>query len=187
MTCIVGLKHGEDIWIGGDSAGIVGHWLSIRADEKVFQNGQFLIGFTSSFRMGQILRYSFQHPDHDASLTTEAYLASVWVDAVRTCFKEKGFARKENEAESGGCFLIGYRGELWEIDNDYQVARWDDGFAAIGGGTQVALGSLFTSRDSPGLADDPESRVRIALSAAQRFNTTVREPFVIRRLQSNTQ
>ncbi|HKX32849.1 MAG TPA: hypothetical protein VJ302_34525 [Blastocatellia bacterium] len=183
MTCIVGVKHREEIWIGGDSAGIAGHLLCIRADEKVFQTGQFLMGFTSSFRMGQILRYGFLPPEQPSSLTAEAYLSTVWVDAVRACFKEKGFARKESDAEYGGCFLVGYRGELWEIDSDYQIGRWDCGFAAIGSGAQVALGSLFTSKEAPGLADDPEARLRAALTAAQLFNTTVREPFVIRRLQ----
>ena len=62
MTCIVGLVHEGVVYIGGDSAGVAGLSLTVRADEKVFQNGEFLMGFTTSFRMGQLLRYSLKPP-----------------------------------------------------------------------------------------------------------------------------
>ena len=52
MTCIVGLIDGRRVWMGGDSAGVSGLDITVRADAKVFRNGDFLIGFTSSFRMG---------------------------------------------------------------------------------------------------------------------------------------
>ena len=39
MTCIVGLVHEGVVYIGGDSAGVGGMSLTVRADEKVFQNG----------------------------------------------------------------------------------------------------------------------------------------------------
>ena len=62
MTCIVGLEHKGKVYIGGDSAGVAGYSLSVRADQKVFINGNFIFGFTSSFRMGQILRFGFNPP-----------------------------------------------------------------------------------------------------------------------------
>ena len=67
MTCIVGLVHEGVVYIGGDSAGVAGLSLVVRADEKVLRNGDFLMGFTTSFRMGQLLRYKLdpprRHPD----------------------------------------------------------------------------------------------------------------------------
>lgn len=62
MTCIVGLVDQGNVWIGGDSAGVGGYDLMLRADQKVFRNGDFLMGFTSSFRMGQLLRYKLSPP-----------------------------------------------------------------------------------------------------------------------------
>ena len=41
MTCIVGLVHGGKVYMGGDSAGVGGYCLTVRADEKVFRNGEF--------------------------------------------------------------------------------------------------------------------------------------------------
>jgi len=62
MTCIVGLVENGKVYIGGDSAGVAGLDITTRKDEKVFQKENMIFGFTSSFRMGQILRYSFKNP-----------------------------------------------------------------------------------------------------------------------------
>ena len=44
MTCIVGLVHEGVVYIGGDSAGVAGLSLTVRADEKVFRNSDFFDG-----------------------------------------------------------------------------------------------------------------------------------------------
>src|SRR5690606_5374194 len=44
MTCIVAIKDGGSVWMGGDSAGCSGFDLTIRDDAKVFRNGPYLIG-----------------------------------------------------------------------------------------------------------------------------------------------
>lgn len=46
--------------MGCDSAGVGGWHLQLRADPKVFHVGHFLIGYTDSFRMGQLLRFGEQ-------------------------------------------------------------------------------------------------------------------------------
>lgn len=57
MTCIIGYndKENEKIYMIGDSAGVSNLDVTVRSDKKVFFNGDFLFGFTTSFRMGQIL------------------------------------------------------------------------------------------------------------------------------------
>ncbi|HEV2125915.1 MAG TPA: hypothetical protein VGW38_24420, partial [Chloroflexota bacterium] len=142
MTCVVGLVHRGTVYIGADSAGVAGWDLTVRADQKVFHNGPFLFGFTTSFRMGQLLRYSLVPPQHDPTVEVERYLATAFMDAVRACLKDGGFASKQNEQESGGNFLIGYQGQLFEIGSDYQVGRPVDEFAAVGCGAQIALGAM---------------------------------------------
>jgi hypothetical protein len=52
VTAIVGLVHEGTVYIGGDSAGVSGYSMTVRADAKVFTVGPYLLGFTTSFRMG---------------------------------------------------------------------------------------------------------------------------------------
>lgn len=178
MTCIAGIVVNGKIVMGGDSAGVSGYSLTVRADSKVFRNGPFLMGFTSSFRMGQLLRHAFVPPHHDAGVDDDKYMATTFVNAVRQCLKDGGFAEKEKEAESGGFFFVGYKGKLYLIESDYQVGVSVDGCDAIGCGSEIARGSLNTSgKLVPPV--DPEQRIRWALEAAERCSAGVRGPFTV--------
>lgn len=86
MTVIVGLVNKGDVYIGGDSAGVAGLDITIRADEKVFTNGPFLMGFTTSFRMGQLLRYKFDPPKQTVNTDDMKYMVTDFIDATRKCF-----------------------------------------------------------------------------------------------------
>ena len=99
MTCIVGLVHEGVVYIGGDSAGVGGMSLTVRADEKVFQNGEFLMGFTTSFRMGQLLRYSLKPPRRHPDDEINQFMVVTFTNAVRECLKAGGWASKK-EARS---------------------------------------------------------------------------------------
>lgn len=173
MTAIVGLVHRGVVHIGGDSAGVDGMALVVRADAKVFRKKGYVFGFTSSFRMGQLLRYSLKLPEPKRDL--DAFMATTFVDALRDCLKAGGFAGKDNEREEGGTFLVGVRGRLFTVYGDYQVGQSADGFAAVGSGDQVALGALFATA---GTGLGPRRRVIGALKAAERFNSGVRGPFI---------
>jgi ATP-dependent protease HslVU (ClpYQ) peptidase subunit len=178
MTAIVGLVDKGKVYIGGDSAGAGGYHLQIRADEKVFRNGPFLFGFTTSFRMGQLLRYAFAPPKHDSDMSDYAYLVTAFVDGIRACLKAGGYNKTKEGEENGGTFLLGYRGHLYKVADDYQVAESADNFDACGCGQPVALGALYATD-----GEKPEKRVRKALKAAERFNTDVRGPFVVEVLE----
>src|SRR5262245_4836166 len=107
MTCIVAIEHAGKVYIGGDSAGSNERFhLTVRADEKVFRNGDFFMGFTSSFRMGQILRYRFTPPAHPKGTPNVEYMNTLLVDAARECLKEYGFAKQSSGEESGGTFIV---------------------------------------------------------------------------------
>ena len=179
MTCIAGVVEGDRIFMGGDSAASEGTALLIRADQKVFRNGEFLFGFAGSFRMGQLLRYAFTPPKHARRQDVHRYMVTTFIDAVRDCLKKGGLASKEHDVEAvDGAFLVGYRGRLFIIEQDYQVGEAVDGFAAIGCGDQVAQGALFATEGM-----EPKKRVRQALEAAERYNTGVRRPFYIQTLE----
>lgn len=181
-TCIVGLVHEGAVYIGADSAGVNG-WLErqVRLDEKVFIKGDMIFGFTSSFRMGQILRYSFSPPDQYKKEDDYKYLCGRWVDALMECLKQKGYAWIDNNRVWGGEFLLGFNGKLYRVENNFQVGRREEPFDAVGCGEPLALGALhIMEKQKLG----PRQKIKRALEAAERFSAGVKGPFNILRLKA---
>lgn len=175
MTCIVGVEHGGRVWIGGDSAGVAGYSITSRADSKVFRNGPYVMGFTSSFRMGQLLRWKLEPPKPPKEPEyLECFMSTEFVDAVRKCLSSGGYAAKKNEVEEGGTFLVGVKGVLFTVESDFQVGLNHDGYDAVGCGQDLALGSLFTT-----VGVKPKARVKAALMAAAHHSAGVAGPFVV--------
>jgi hypothetical protein len=184
MSCIAGVVENRIVYVGADSASTNdADQQTIRADTKVFRNGAFLFGCTTSFRMIQLLQYSLVLPDMPEPEKKGdedplfRYMATDFVNAVRTCLKEGGFAKKEDERESGGSFLVAWRGRLFCIGSDYQVEESLNGYNAVGSGDDLALGVLHVTSQ---LDLSPEQRLRHALEAAASHNSSVRPPFIIR-------
>ena len=176
MTCIVGMvdKQNDKVIIGGDSAGVLGTGIVLRKDEKVFKNGDFVIGCTSSFRMIQLLRYSFTPPEiKDGDIFK--YMCTDFVNEIRKVFDEGGFLQKYKSGDDmGGTFLVGYKNRLFKIEDDFQVSETLQGYDACGSGADVALGSIYTNE-----INNIKKRVEKALEAASNFNTGVAAPFTI--------
>lgn len=185
MTCIVALRKNDTIYMGCDSAG-VGGWYSRanRLDPKIYRVDNMLIGFTDSFRMGQLLGYSLTLPKHHSDVAVEKYMATDFINAVRKCLKDGGFAEKDKEKESGGTFLVGYQKRIFEIYEDYQVGERDEPYSAVGCGFDLALGSLYTSAHDASGVTNPRLRIELALSAAANFSAGVSAPFKFEELTS---
>ena len=60
MTCVIGLEHKGEVYIGADSAATSGWAVSATRLPKVFLVNEFLIGYAGSFRMGQLLQHKLQ-------------------------------------------------------------------------------------------------------------------------------
>lgn len=180
LTCIVGLAQGGVVYIGGDSAAVAGMDIKVRLDPKVFiVDKRFIIGYTDSFRMGQLLRFSLKPPRQKRGVDDYEYMCTGFINAVRKCFAAGGYLKKSEEREKGGTFLVGYRGVLYEVNSDFQVAINADSYCAIGCGDSYAHGALF---GSGGRGLSPEERIRTALEAAAHFSSGVCPPFIILKL-----
>lgn len=172
MTCIVGIVHDGRVTIGGDSAGVAGLDIITRKDRKVFRVGDFALGYTTSFRMGQLLAFGFEPPHRKPEVDPYEYMVTSFIDAVRARMKEHGFAKVENNQESGGEFLVGVAGRLFHVESDFQVGEPVAEYAACGCGESFALGSL---RNSGHLS--PRARIEQSLETAAEFSAGVRGPF----------
>lgn len=175
MTCVIAIKQGGHVYMGADSAGSDLYTIRTRIDPKIHKVGAFMFGFTTSFRMGQLLAHAFIAPDRDPRISVEKFMSTSFIDAVRTCLKNGGWASKTNENESGGTFLVAYEGRVFCVYGDYQVAESALPYEAVGCGTDTAMGSLFTTQDGP---LTPSERITKALEAAATFSCGVRAPFL---------
>ena len=179
MTCIVGLTDKNKVYIGGDAASANAYVVRVSAVPKVFRNGPFVIGYTSSWRMGQILQYHLRLDGitpPKAGDCLQELMVREFVEGVRQALKEYAYAEEENNRETGGEFLVGYNGHLFHIGDDYQVNETIDGIDACGCGAEVALGALYATRDTK---LTPFQRIDNALEAAAHFSKDVRPPFRI--------
>lgn len=180
MTCIVGITKNGVLCIGGDSAGVSHYSISQRLDKKVFRNGEFIIGFTTSYRMGQLLQYKFTPPPYDDRVDVMKYMVCDFIDGIRVCLKEGGFTTIDSGVETGGQFIVGFRSRLFKIDSDFQVGEVKSGMLTAGCGEQYALGAMHATKET-----NPDKIVTEALAVAEKLSAGVKAPFIIERMEYN--
>ena len=180
MTCIVGLIHNGVTYIGGDSLGSNGYSKTVRQDKKVFKlkdTDSAILGYTSSFRMGQLLMYASGLIDkRDEPNIDHEYLVTQFIPNVTNLFENGGYGKNSSGEKKGGIFLLGYKDSLYKIESDYQVGIPTLDYDACGCGEDYALGSLHSTE---GTELTPQERIFKALQAAQEFSVGVQAPFYI--------
>lgn len=188
MTCIVGYIDNESIYIGGDSAGVSGNDITLRRDPKVFikknKKDSIIFGFTSSFRMGQILMSSnFIPPEQKEDSSDYDYMITDFVDEIRKAFKKGGYLRTKEGEDTGGTFLVGYRNKLYTIESDFQVGESLSKFVAVGSGEDYAMGAMYILEENIELSGN--DKIYKALEASAKYNTAVHSPFNILQIDSH--
>ena len=178
MTCIVGLIHKETVYMGGDSLGSNGNTGNIYKNKKIFKlkdSPEILVGYTASYRMGQLLQYSsglFEELALMKNQIDEEYLVNKFAQNTRKLFTDGGFG-KDNV---GGTFIISFKDKLYEVESDYSILEPKNGYCSVGSGGDFANASLFTTRD---MSFTPQERIIKALEAAENFSIGVKRPFYI--------
>lgn len=153
MTCIVGIKTHDDVLLASDSMSASSAFKNVSTTPKLVrltikQRGladeTLIVGFTTSWRMGNLLRY-VEGLKHPATMDAEEWMVTQFVPSVRTLFKDGGFLAKERDREEGGTFLVGCCGKLFCVQDDFSVLSPSEGYDACGSGFFLAIGSLHTT------------------------------------------
>lgn len=184
MTAIVAVKTARGVVMGADSAGIAEDFtLSVRRDPKVFWSGRLLIGFTDSFRMGQLVRFGIEPdappvgdlvPPRDPSDGLR-FMVTEFVPKIREALKAGGSMCEESDGTDGsGQLLVAWDRQLFTVEGDLHVAELHDEYAAIGCAKDVCLGVLAARGEGTG-----EDRVRAALAIAEHHSGGVRGPYLV--------
>ena len=210
MTCIVGFldKKNGRTYIGADSCGSNASVKRTRVDKKLFKlkdDLDALLGFTSSFRMGQLLMFAeglTQYEDYidkdseneecseecDCKTELETQMIKIenmdleqmvttFVPNVANVLLDGGFATQNGEGLEGGVFMFAHKDKLYRIDCDFQVEETEESYNACGSGEPYALGALNAIADNEDI--DIVEKIHIALQAAAKFNPHVEGPFYI--------
>lgn len=173
MTCIVGIANGTTVFLGGDSASVGSLDISRTLHPKVFNNGPYVIGYTSSFRMGQLLEFGIlPTPSKQDCTNLYKFMVTKFIPAIRKIFKDGGYLKVREEQEEGGTFLVGLKGQLFIVDHDFQVQQKPEHFYACGCGDLIALGAMYVTGNQ-----SPRDRLRLALEAAEQYSSGVSAPF----------
>lgn len=175
MTCIVGIAEKDRVIIGGDCAGVSSLDIDYRKDSKVFKlQKDIVIGFTSSFRMGQIIRYHLEL-DKPPKENIHAWMVKTFIPELRKMLTKHGYAQNNNGEERGGLFLVGVYNELFSVQEDFQVGQNMYEYDSVGCGYKYAKGVLHYTSENENSVD----RIGAALRAAAFHSAGVSPPWTI--------
>jgi len=179
MTCIIALEHESKVWMGCDSALLDAWDIRQLVDPKIIHavEIEMLIGCGGSLRVQQLIRYNLEIPENNYMAHEEdmRYIVNRFIPALRTCLKDGGETKIENNHEEmEAVLLLGWHGKAYAIQRNFQVDRIATRFTAMGVGENYAMGALAVM-DTEGR--DPERMVLIALEIASTFSNGVCGPF----------
>ena len=179
MTCIVAIAQNGTVYMGSDHAASdeKSGWIMARKEPKCFKVGQYAVAFTDSFRMGQILQYSWNPPKYIPTKTNsglDKFLRTKFIDSIKAAFKDNGYGYiGGTDEDTGGIFIVGLEGRIFTIDEDFHVGENIVNYMAEGSGAMFALGALHATKNQK----NPKLRIKAALEAASEFSMSVSAPY----------
>lgn len=175
MTCIIAyIDELGNAHMVGDSGGtnVSQHSRTDLSTSKIFKKGDMLVGFTTSFRMGQLLQYCLKLPERKEDLSDYEYLITQFVPALFEMYENGKYAK--DPEKKGGNFLIAWNGEIYEVTAEYSVLWMDSMFGSVGSGYNYALPVMdMMSKMELFDIDDIEKQLKSVLNTVSKYNITV--------------
>jgi len=170
MTCILGLIRNGHVYMGSDSLYLNG-WHRVRTSHpKIFRKGTMLIGTSGDQRISDIIEYNFD-PEEDYRDDPVEFLGMDFLPAMRDAIKKHG-GMKEEDMEA--TVMVGYKGHLFIIGEDFTLSEIGSSYEAIGAGAKYAMGYMYAMEKT---CLSPERLIEQALSCAEYWCAGVRGPF----------
>lgn len=177
MTCIAAISYKDTVYMAGDRGYSDGDIIVPSKSPKIFNKGNYLLGFAGNTGVGQNACYTFDAPTHRSTTDIYKYLYNFFIPALRDHLKDYLSDKDEHQAS----FILGYKGKVFEIDTaDFQCVEYDE--LAIGSGSTYAYGSLYSTYKTPYNPDviyTPEERVALAVESAIKYSPTCYGPIDI--------
>ncbi len=180
MTCIIAVGKDKDVYMAADTLGSNGHNNSRDANSKIIKmDGGVLVGYSASYRLGQLLRYEFKIPSRRVGHLGDShmyYMITKFIPRLQVLFGVNEYDMAKDEAS----LVVAFDGEVFLISHDLSVFQPMDGVMAIGSGAETAMGAYYgidylEKENFPKEEDrTPElKRLRHSVRAAKRLIATV--------------
>jgi len=169
MTIIAAYEGFHHYWIGSDSLG-VSCGLGADFGTKLIKKGNYIIAFSSSYRVGDVARESKNLPKEINSIID----VRKFRDALSKDLIEEAGARTEAHNGNGlkeapvGIIIVSPTG-MYAIEGDFQVHKIKTGYYANGSGWAIAYGALYIAKQNKASGEEAISG---AIKAAIAHSTT---------------
>ena len=161
MTIIIALKDNKNkrILFGSDRAQTCGQIKETCSNKIISKEIKIIdayyneldtrevhMGFAGAGFLMDYIDHVFTLPDLNEQQDFIEYLYNDFLDTLRTELMDKKILGTINDIfDSESQLLIIYNGEIYEIASDFSIHCVDRDYAAIGSGTRIAIGSLYTN------------------------------------------
>lgn len=110
---------------------------------KIFNNQGVIIGGAGQVRGINLLEHAFIAPTVNMKYP-DKYMTNTFIPAMRKCFQDNGYEyrREDTSVENDNIWLIGVKGQIYRVEEDYSWEKNSNGLYVAGSGERFALGAL---------------------------------------------
>jgi ATP-dependent protease HslVU (ClpYQ) peptidase subunit len=165
MTCIVGLKANNKVYIAGERGASDDDSIMHLARPKINRFGPYVVGFAGTLE-GQRLQYSFNPPKPHEDEDLDTFMHTAFLKYLRE-FYDEWWVDTAKDAELS--MLIGIKDRLYEhTASDMSLSEFSIPYCSVGSGSPFALGFMYASQSF----DSPEKVIEGAVKSAIKFSPT---------------
>ena len=134
MTCVLALKYIDGkIVLATNKRGSNGSAKRTYTKPKIFKNGDFYIGYTTSFYMGRLLQHIWIPPEKKPNQLDDEYLFRDVIKSLHRMFENNDF---DFGAKGDGIFILVYKDRIFKVFSNMSFLEVDT-FVSIGCGSEV--------------------------------------------------
>jgi ATP-dependent protease HslVU (ClpYQ) peptidase subunit len=165
MTCIVGLKANNKVYLAGERGASNEDSIMHLTKPKIHKFGPYVVGFAGTME-GQRLAHSFDPPRPHEDQDLDQFMHTTFLRYLRD-FYDEWWVDFSKDGELS--MLIGIKDKLYEHHaSDMSLNEYSIGYSSIGTGSPFAMGFLYAAQSF----DNPEKIVEGAVKSAIKFSPT---------------
>jgi len=140
VTAIIAVSYENKVYMAGESGNSDSSIITPSLTPKIFDVGDYLIGYAGISGQGQLVVYNFPFPPITKGMDIDKHMHTIFMPALRSFYKDYDISiEKDDDAAD---FIVGVKGHIYEISSyDFQCTSYS--VTAIGSGREYAMGAYY--------------------------------------------